>query len=234
MLGPLLLPEPMSWHRRATWEWCMVKPKGCMTVAAPPPNVWNDCTAGTCTSLDGLQEMQLDEVVGKRVRFNDSYGVTRIFTCLGSNGGSFVLRHPQVKDEGEVVLLVRQISLKLLRATYKADDMTISVDSAISGNQVFAVPYEEHSRMSWGMFTEIVNKKCKLADGRVVLFPADVTEPEEMEAWKAKPRVRVQVRSLLKVVAKEHHDRKKRYVRKNAVAKGSLTSTSSSSTSKRT
>ena len=153
-------------------------------------------------------------------------------TCIGTNDNAFVLTE---HSEAEVVLLVRPIAHKLLRASYSVADSTISVDSAISGTRLFSVPYDHCSRMTWGCFTEIVNNMCNLPNGRVVLFPEDVVEPEDMDAWKTKPLVRVQVRSLLKVTAKEQQGRKICYVRKkgqpSTSAALSAASTSASSTS---
>lgn len=229
MLGPLLLPEPMSWHRRATWEWVKIAAKGCMHALAPKPANWHDCSAGTCDNLDRFTSADAD-LVGKRVHFNDSYGVSRVFTCVSVNDANYlILRHPHVSDEGEVVLMVRPISIKLLRCRYIEALNEISVDSAVSGDNLLIVPYKEYSKYTWGMFAEVVNKAMKLPPGRIVLFPPDTESPEDMMVWKQKPRVRVQVRSLLKVVNKEYQDKKKRYgPKKRPAASSSIAKASTS------
>ena len=224
MLGPLVL-IPMSWHRRATWEWTKVNNKGAMVAPAPACVRWISCTPGTCLNLESMSNTPVEELTGRRVTFNDTYSVSRVFSCVGynTNANAFVLFHNNVTDEGPVTLFAREISYKLLRANLDHDRNEIYITAVMSGETLFAVPYAEHERSTWALLTEVVNKMSRLPANRVVLFPEHVIEPEAMNDWKERPQLRSQVRSLLQPLSEGPQRSKKR---------GAADSSSSSSKAK--
>ena len=73
--------------------------KGALTRNPPLPKRWNDCSPGTCASLVAL--LGEGDHTGKKVRFNDSFGTSRIFKVAGQNGCMWLLHHPNVVDKGQ-------------------------------------------------------------------------------------------------------------------------------------
>lgn len=186
--------------------------KGALTRNPPSPKCWTDCSAGTCASLIAL--LGEGDHTGKRLRFNDSFGTSRIFKVAGQNGHMWLLHHANVVDEGEVHLFVRQIALKLVRAAFNLETNEIEITSLFSGDVLMSLKYEPLSRATWGHLTELVNKQLGLPEKRTVLFPPAYMLAQDMEEWQKKPRVRVQVRAHLGLSKTMREDKKVRFVKK--------------------
>lgn len=197
MLGPLTLADlPMSFQ--PTWEWSSIK----RLEEYPAARYWHDCSRATCGYLDKLYE-KMDTAVGSKVGFVDMYGTHRKFDVIeAAEDGSkaFTLRHSKIMNEGTVTLKVRAVSMKLLEAKYNMENLKIEIYSKISGNMMLEFPFAEHSHSSWTMFTHHCNKALRLPEGRTILFPPDMEDPEQIAQWTKKPQGRAQVRSLLKVI----------------------------------
>ena len=191
--------------------------KGALTRNLPLPKRWNDCSPGTCASLVAL--LGEGDHTGKKVRFNDSFGTSRIFKVAGQNGCMWLLHHPNVVDEGQVRLLVRQVVMTYVRAAFNLEANEIEITSIFTGEVKMSLKYEPLSPASWGHLTELVNKQLGLPDKRTVLFPPSCTLAEDMEQWHKKPRVRVQVRTQLGLTKGLHEDKRIRFVKKHFGAK---------------
>lgn len=187
--------------------------KGALTRNPPLPKHWNDCSAGTCAYLC-LALLGEGDHTNKKVRFN-SFGTSRIFKVAGQNGCMWLLHHPNVVDEGQVHLLVRQVVMTYVRAAFNLEAKEIEITSIFTGDVKMSLKYEPLSRASWGHLTELVNKQLGLPDKRTVLFPPSCMLAQDMEQWHKKPRDRVQVRTQLGLTKGLHEDKKIRSVKKH-------------------
>jgi hypothetical protein len=181
----------MSRGFKPTWEYVMLH----RLTDDPPSRCYSNCTPNTCKSLEKLAGNS-SAALGAKVSFVDMNGTHRKFDVIqvAEDGSGFTIRHPRVMNEGIVTLKVRRVSLKLLGAQYNEVKQTIELYSKVSGNMVLEVPLANHCHSTWGMFTHACNKKLRLPEGRAILFPPGVEEPEQIQQWTTKPQNRTQVK----------------------------------------
>jgi hypothetical protein len=108
-----------------------------------------------------------------------------------------VERDGAVSDREPAMHIVRPTLRKIVVSGHSGG--CISIQSMLSGETLLTFPYAAYEKVTWGAFEDECRDRLGLPLGRLVVMPPELNT-DEMTEWQRSPKMRSQVRSVMKVV----------------------------------